>query len=108
MLVAVEALALTNLGSVGELPYAQVKGWATEVWKAACGFDGLAIPLHELSRIFREVASRVFPAHWRRLRGTVTGAALELRRIRWSFAVFPNGEPNPFALCTDLGDELCA
>jgi hypothetical protein len=103
---SVEALALTNLSAIGPLPYVQVRRWASEVWKAACGTDSLAIPLPELSRIFRTIANRGFPDRWRKLRGPVAGAFLALRRIGWSFARHPDGSWNPFGMVTDLGDTL--
>ena len=45
---SVEALALTNIGAFGPLPFAQARRWAAEVWKAAYGTDRMAITLAEL------------------------------------------------------------
>jgi hypothetical protein len=100
---SVEALALTNLKAIGPLPFAQVRRWAAEVWKASCGFDRMALPLTELSRIHADVAARGPPARWRDSRGPVGGAFLELSRLGWRFGEGPQA---PFALVIDLGDTL--
>jgi hypothetical protein len=100
---SVDALALTNLKVIGLLPFAQVRRWALEVWRASCGFDRMAIPLSELCRIHADVAARGAPQRWRDSRGPVGGAFLELKRLGWSFG---DGQSAPFSLITDLGDTL--
>ena len=100
---SLDALALANLKVIGSLPFAQVRRWALEVWKASCGLDRLAIPLPELSRIHADVVARVAPARWRDSRGPVGGAVLELKRLGWRFG---EGQLAPFTLVTDLGDSL--
>ena len=100
---SIEALALTNLKVIGPLPFAQVRRWALEVWKASCGFDRLAIPLNELLRLHAVVKARGPPTRWRDSKGPIGGAFLELRRLGWSFG---DGYAAPFTLITDLGDAL--
>jgi hypothetical protein len=96
---SIEALALTNLKAIGSLPFAQVRRWALEVWKASCGFDRLAIPLPELSRLHAEVTARGPPHALARLqrphRGSFLGAQearVEVRR-RACGTVHPHHRP---------------
>ena len=97
-----EALALTNLDAVGSLPYAQALRWASEVWRASCRHDRMAIPIAKLGDCYRTVAAKP-PTCWREVRGPVGGAILELKRLGWSFG---QGWDAPYALVTDLGDSL--
>ena len=99
---SVEALALTNLDAVGPLPYAQALRWASEVWRASCRYDHMAIPISKLGDCYRAVAAWP-PSCWREVRRPVGGAILELRRLGWSFG---QGGDAPYVFVTDLGDSL--
>ena len=99
---SLEALALTNLDAIGTLPFAQALRWASEVWRASCRHDRMAIPMVELGNCYAAVAPRP-PACWRESRGPVGGAVLELRRLGWSFG---EGWEAPYTFVTDLGDSL--
>ena len=93
---SLEALALLSGELLGSLPFAQARRWHLEVWRAACGLDPLAYSLSFLAEAFGQV---YMPLRWSQARGPIAGAALELRRVGWSF-------DGPFLVVTDLGDRI--
>jgi hypothetical protein len=93
---SLEALALLSGDLLGSLPFAQVRRWHSEVWRAACSLDPIAYSLADLNRFFAQVS---FPAKWSKARGPIAGAALELQRLGWRF-------DGPFKVVSDLDDTI--